>query len=72
MAGQVCGRYIRGDSAGVRMPMGCIAYWPNLANTIEPSVCGSDAALCQIALTTCCDYYYCTVSYKNVHAIFPS
>ena len=23
------------------------------ANTTEPSVCGGDAALCQIALTTC-------------------
>ena len=28
-------------------------HWRNLANTIEPSVCGGDAALCQIALTTC-------------------
>jgi len=28
-----------------------------VANTIEPSVCGDDAALCQITLTTCyCDY----------------
>ena len=29
------------------------AYWRNLANTIEPPVCGSDAALSQITLTTC-------------------
>jgi len=29
------------------------AYWRNLANTIESSMCGGDAALCQITLTTC-------------------
>jgi len=29
------------------------AHWRNLANTTEPSVCGGDAALCQITLTTC-------------------
>jgi len=29
------------------------AHWRNLANTIEPSVCGGDAALCQTTLTTC-------------------
>jgi len=27
------------------------ADWRHLANTIKPSVCGSDAALCQITLT---------------------
>jgi len=32
------------------------AYWRYLANTIEPSVCGADAALCQTTVTTC---YYC-------------
>jgi len=32
------------------------AHWRHLANTTEPSVCGGDAALCQITLTTC--YYY--------------
>jgi len=32
------------------------AHWYNLANTIEPFVCGGDAVLCQITLTTC--YYY--------------
>ena len=31
------------------------AYWRNLANTIEPSVCGGDVAFCQITLTT--SYY---------------
>jgi len=29
------------------------AYWRHLANTTEPSVCGDDAALCQITFTTC-------------------
>jgi len=28
------------------------AHWRNLANTIEPSVCGGDVACCQITLTT--------------------
>ena len=32
------------------------AHWRHLANTTEPSVCGGDAALCQIIMTTC--YYY--------------
>jgi len=26
------------------------SYWRHLANTFEPSVCGGDAALCQITL----------------------
>jgi len=30
-----------------------MAHWRHLANTTEPSVCGGDAALCQITLTTC-------------------
>jgi len=29
------------------------AHWCHLANMIEPSVCGGDAVLCQITLTTC-------------------
>jgi len=28
-------------------------HWHHLPNTIEPSVCGGDVALCQITLTTC-------------------
>jgi len=32
------------------------AQWRHLKNTTEPSMCGGDAALCQITLTTC--YYY--------------
>jgi len=31
--------------------------WRHLVNTIEPSVCGGDVALCQITLITC---YYCS------------
>jgi len=31
--------------------MGCTLR--HLANTTEPSVCGGDAALCQITLTSC-------------------
>jgi len=34
------------------------AYWRHLANTIEPSMYGVDAACCQITLTTCYYYYY--------------
>jgi len=34
------------------------AHWRHLPNTTEPSVCGGDAVLCQITLTTCCCYYY--------------
>jgi len=30
------------------------AHWRHLANTTELSMCGGDAALCQITLTTCC------------------
>jgi len=33
------------------------AHWLHLANTSEPSVCGGDAALCQITTTTCCYYF---------------
>ena len=29
------------------------AHWCHLTNTTEPSVCGGDAALCQITLTPC-------------------
>jgi len=34
------------------------AHWRHLANTNEPtvSICGGDAVLCQITVTTC--YYY--------------
>ena len=36
------------------------AHWRHVANTTEPSICDSDAALRQITLTTC--YYYCAFS----------
>jgi len=29
------------------------AQWRHLKNTTEPSMCGGDAALCEITLTTC-------------------
>jgi len=32
------------------------AHSRHLANTIQPSVCGDDAALCQITLTTCYNF----------------
>jgi len=28
-------------------------HWRHLANTIDPFVCGNDAALCQITFSTC-------------------
>jgi len=33
-----------------------LSVYGHLANTTEPSMCGGDAALCQITLTTC---WYC-------------
>jgi len=30
------------------------AHWLNLANTVEQSIYGGDAAFCQITLITCC------------------
>jgi len=42
------------DSGGLKEA--CIrwgAHWHHLANTTKPSMCGCDAALCQITLTTC-------------------
>jgi len=33
------------------------AHWRHLTNTNEPSMCGGDAALRQITLTTCCYYF---------------
>jgi len=33
--------------------LGADAHWRHLANTNEPSMCRSDAACCQITLTTC-------------------
>jgi len=33
--------------------LGAGAYWRHVANITEPSICGGDAACCQITLTTC-------------------
>jgi len=41
------------------------AHWRHLANTTEPSMCGGDAALCQITLTTC--YHSDTFLTYTVH-----
>jgi len=37
------------------------AHWRHLTNTTEPSMCGGDAALCQITLTTC----YCLLRHRG-------
>ena len=43
------------------------AHWRRLVNTTEPSVCGGDAALCQITLTTCyCSCYHYAVVHRNI------
>jgi len=40
------------------------AHWRHLVNTILPSVCDCDAALCRMTLTTCCYYYFETDWHK--------
>ena len=42
----------------IRYVLGGDAHCRNLANAIEPSMCGGGAACCQITLTTCCYYYH--------------
>jgi len=32
------------------------AHWRHMANTIEPSMCGGAAALCQVTLTICSNF----------------
>jgi len=44
------GRY-RGNHFSLSIIWG--AHLRHLANTTEPSICGGDAALCQITFTTC-------------------
>jgi len=34
------------------------AHWSHLANISEPSMCGGDAACCQITLTTCLQLFH--------------
>jgi len=43
------------------------AYWRNMANAIEPSVCGGDVALGQITLTSC--YYYTYITSTAVEMV---
>ena len=43
------------------------AYWRNMANAIEPSVCCGDAALRQITLTSC--YYYTYITSTAVEMV---
>jgi len=54
--GHISGRYIQSDSVSteqVQCECQLGAYWRHLANTIEPSMRGSDVAFCQITLITC-------------------
>jgi len=43
-------------------------HWRHLMNTTEPSMCGCDAGLCQITLTTCFITY---LSFENRPTSFP-
>jgi len=70
------GWYTQSDSAGgstgtVGCRLGCGAgtHWLNMVNTIEPCVCGGDAALCQITLTTCFLRYF-TMTFARPVIIF--
>jgi len=45
------------------------ACWRHLANTVEPSACGSNAALCQVTLSTC---YYCCRANVPLYQQLPS
>jgi len=44
------------------------AQWSHLANTTEPLVCGGDAVLCQITLTT----YLLMLHYEHIEMSFLS
>jgi len=41
-------------------------HWRNLANTIEPSMCGSNAACCQITLAAC----FLSIYFTNVSVTY--
>jgi len=45
------------------MALGGCTHWHHLANATEPSICGGDAAFCQITLTTC--YYFEDTDYSD-------
>jgi len=42
------------------------AHWRHLKNTTEPSMCGGDAASCQITLTTCFVAYSVRLTYGKI------
>ena len=44
--------------------------WRHLANATEPSVCGGDAALCQITFTTCLYLCCVLVNHKKLFGCF--
>ena len=51
------------------------AHWRQLVNMIEQSICGDNAALCQIALTTCysfCCPLFCTLSFHSLSLLITS
>jgi len=43
------------------------AHWCHLKNMTEPSMCGGDAALCQITLTTCYSCYHHRHYHRTAH-----
>jgi len=47
------------------------AHWRHLANTIELSICGGDALLCQVTLTACCFSLSCTSVALVLHSSVP-
>jgi len=48
------------------------AHWRHLANTTELCICGGDAALCQITLTTCSMLFYCTETQHALDSCWPN
>ena len=50
----------------------CGAHWSHPANTTEPSVYGSDAALCQITLTTCFCLFVYEISQERLNRCAPN
>jgi len=46
------------------------AHWRHMANTIKPSVCGGNAALCQSILTIYIYYCLISITYGSVLAYF--
>jgi len=46
------------------------AHWCHLANATKPSVCGGDAASCQITLTSCYDRTQEVSQYAELPALY--